>query len=491
VRVRARTLVFVGALILLALAGFDQLRRMDGRLAARSATSARALAHYLAGDYAEAARWYRDDLRRWGAAVPDDAANSWTILAAGDLERAERQANVELGRTPDHPEVLLTLAEIALARGALGDAARLASRVLELRRDDYDALLLTAVARGRSGAPHPAIDALKRALRYDHAERRSTVFLAVLEATGDLDDRPAAARPHCLLAHLHRYLRIYDPSQAGPAARYAAAAIEAGDRPDDAEVTLAVIERKQGSRARAFAALQRALALNPRNTAALLGAARHHADRAELAEEYRLTQAATAAAPADPFVTATLHALLMRKLGDYGQALAMAEATVAADPRSAEGWWRVGHVRSHLGQHRQALDSFQRAAALAPRTAELEDNIAGVLTQLGRHEEAFAAYHRSVSLDPLRPQAHYGLGTLHGKARRWPDALREYEMGYALGGRDVEHVVGLCELYAETGHGARAAACLTEVLTRDPDNIRAQSLLEHVRAVPATPSARR
>jgi hypothetical protein len=93
-RVRARTLVFAGALILLALAGLDQLRRMDGRLAARSATSARALAHYLAGDYAEAARWYRDDLRRWGAAVPDDAANSWTILAAGDLQRAERQANV-------------------------------------------------------------------------------------------------------------------------------------------------------------------------------------------------------------------------------------------------------------------------------------------------------------------------------------------------------------------------------------------------------------
>jgi tetratricopeptide (TPR) repeat protein len=488
VKPRGRTLLLIAALVALLLWGFDQLRRMDGRLAARSATSTRALAHYLVGDYAEAARWYRDDLRRWAAAVPEDAVNSWTILAAGDLDRAERQAATELVRSPDHPEVLLTLAEIALARGALGDATRLASRVLELRRDDYDALLLTAVARGRSGAPHPAVDALKRALRYDHAERRGTVYLAVLEATGELDDRPAAARPHCLLAHLHRYLRIYDPAQAGPAARYAAAAIEAGDRPDDAEVTLAVVERKPS---RALAAFQRAVALNPRNTAALLGAARLHADRGEVAEEYRLTRAAAAAAPADPFVTATLHALLTRKLGDYGQALGMAEAAVAADPRNAEGWWRVGHVRSHLGQHRQALESFQRAAALAPRTAELEDNIGGALVQLGRHDEAVAAYHRSVSLDPLRPQPHYGLGALHGKARRWPDALREYEMGYALGGRDVEHVVGLCELYAETGHGARATACVTEVLTRDPDNVRAQALLEHVRALLVSPGARR
>ena len=54
-------------------------------------------------------------------------------------------------------------------------------------------------------------------------------------------------------------------------------------------------------------------------------------------------------------------------------------------------------------------------------------------------------------------------------------------MAYALGGRDVRHVVGLCSLYLETGRRAQASACLADVLTRDPDNVEGLSLQEHLR----------
>src|SRR5205814_699459 len=82
--------------------------------------------------------------------------------------------------------------------------------------------------------------------------RRTTVFLSVRALTGELERRASASRPACLLAHLHRYLRIHDPSHATAAVRYARRAIAAGDRPDDAYVTLAIVHTKQGYRRAAF-----------------------------------------------------------------------------------------------------------------------------------------------------------------------------------------------------------------------------------------------
>ncbi len=477
---RTRTLVLTGAAVVLLLVAFDQLARMSLRFFGTSTVAAGALAHYLAGDYGRAARLYRDDLTRSAARTPAESPSSWLVMARGDLDQAGNRARAESRIAPADPEPLLTLAEIALARRDSATAMELAGRVLSLRRDDYDALLVTAVAQARQEAFPAAIDTLKRALRSERAERRRTVFLAVLEVTGELDDRAFDARPNCLLAHLHRYLRIYDPSHAESAIRYAQRAIDLGDRVDDGYVTLAAIDARHGRPTRGFARLQQALTVNPRNTAALLEAARYRANRREVAEEYRLTRAAYDADPNDPFVVAALHRLLVQKLGDYRQALTLAEGAVARHPRDAEAWLRQGQVQAHLGEHRAALQSYQQAAALAPRTAELAERTGHVLLQLGRDEEAFAAYQRAVALDPLRPGPHHGMGALHGRARRWNDAIREAEMGYTLGGRDIAQLVGLCGLYVETARKAETNTCLAEVLTRDPDNAQALAMQEHV-----------
>jgi len=395
VKVRTRTLLLVVAVAVVLFAAVDHLARMNLRFFGSSASAAGALGHYLAGDYAGAARFYRDDLRRAAARMPSEQAGSWIALAAGDLDRAEAQARTESRQAPTAAEPVLTLAEVALMRRDSPTALAHASRVLELRRDDYDALLVTAVVHARQGAYAAAIDTLKRALRDDRVERRATVFLAVLEATGELDDRAVDERPNCLLAHLHRYLRIYDPSHARLAARYAQRAIDVGDDADDAYVTLGVIHTKQGYPMRAFTAFQQALAQNPRNTAALLAAARFRENRGELDEEYRLIRAAFEAERDDRFTVAVLHSFLVEKLGDYREALALADAAVAVNPQDGEAWWRRGHVESQLGDHLQALKSYQRAAALMPRTAELAEYIGDSLAELGRDEEAFLAYRQA------------------------------------------------------------------------------------------------
>lgn len=488
---RTRAILFAALLIAALAAAFNQLGFMDRRFFGASASAARALAHYLAGDYAGAARFYRDDLRRLASRAPIEPAGAWALLARGEIEQAESQAKLESRVAPSDPEPVISLAEVALARRDGRTALAHAARALELRRDDYDALLIAAVAHAREGAYPAALDDLKRALRYERTERRMTVFLAVLETTGELEARAFDERPYCLLGHLHRYLQLYDPSQAGPAARYAQRAVEVGDRADDGHVTLAAVHARQGHTARAQAEFAQALAVNPRNTAALLGQARYHAERGEAAEEYRLTRAAFEADPDDAYVASAFQTVLIQKLGDYRQALAAAEGAVARSPRNAEAWWRLGRVQTRLGDHRAALSSYQQAMQLGPRTAELEDSVAQVLLTLGRDDEAKAAYGRAIALDPLRPQPHYGLGALHGKARRWDEALRESEMGWALGGRDVALVVGLCEQYWEVGRKTDASTCVADVLKRDPENARGRALRDRVRVAARSASAER
>jgi tetratricopeptide (TPR) repeat protein len=488
---RTRTFLLAATAIVLLLAAFDQLARMSVRFFGTSTVAARALGHYLAGDYARAARLYRDDLARSAAATPAESPSSWLVMARGDLAQAEIRARVESQMAPADAEPLLTLAEVALARRESARAVELAGQALGLRREDDDALLVTAVAQARQDAFPAALETLKRALRSEGTERRRSVFLAVLELTGELDDRAFDARPYCLLAHLHRYLAIYDPSHAEAAVRYALRAIDVGDRADDAYVTLAAIDAERGRPTRGFARLQQALEVNPRNTAALVDAARYRARRREVAEEYRVMRAAYDADPDDPFILARLHGLLVQKLGDYRQALTLAESTVARHPRDAEAWLRLGQVQAHLGEYRGALLSYQEAAALVPRTAELEERTGDVLRQLGRDAEAFAAYQRAVALAPLRPGPHHGLGALHGKARRWDDAVREARMGYTLGGRDVAQVVGLCGLYVETEQKAESTSCLTEALGRDPDNAQALAMQARVQGASLAAGASR
>jgi tetratricopeptide (TPR) repeat protein len=490
-KARTRALLITALLIAALAAAFNQLGFMHRRFFGASASAARALAHYLAGDYAGAARFYRDDLRRQASRASSEPVGAWALLARGEVEQAESQAGRESRVVPSDPEPLLTLAEVALVHRDARTALAQATRVLELRRDDYDALLIAAVAHAREGSYPAAIDDLKRALRYERAERRMTVFLTVLETTGELEARAFAERPYCLLGHLHRYLQLYDPSQASPAMRYAQRAVEVGDRADDAHVTLAAVHARQGHTARAQAELVQALAANPRNAAALLAQARHHAERGDTAEEYRLTRAAFEADPDDAYVANAFQTVLIQKLGDYRQALAAAESAVARSPRNAEAWLRLGRVQTRLGDHRAALQSYQQSMQLGPRTAELEDSVAQVLITLGRDEEAKAAYGRAIALDPLRPQPHYGLGALHGKARRWDEALRESEMGWALGGRDVALVMGLCEQYWEVGRNADASTCVTDVLKRDPENARGRALRERVRGGARSASAER
>jgi tetratricopeptide (TPR) repeat protein len=123
----------------------------------------------------------------------------------------------------------------------------------------------------------------------------------VLEASGDLGQRPAGPKPLCLLAHYHRFLRIFDDAQGQVAIEYAKQAIAAGDRPDDAWVTIGIIYGFWGRSEDSREALAKAVAANPRNPDALLRAALVYGESGDAVTERRLTMEAAELGGDDPY----------------------------------------------------------------------------------------------------------------------------------------------------------------------------------------------
>src|SRR5215470_3928213 len=101
---------------------YRTLGRLDSEFFRPSRLGLRALAVYLVGDHAEAARLYRVSLKgRVTTTYPDDPSGLDAVVA-GDLDTAERRARLTLALVPGAVEPRITLGELALDRGHLDDA---------------------------------------------------------------------------------------------------------------------------------------------------------------------------------------------------------------------------------------------------------------------------------------------------------------------------------------------------------------------------------
>ena len=444
---------------------------LDPRFRPLSVSGAKGLALYLVGDYVGATGAYRAHYRAVSVKISDDYA-IWKALLAGDMLTAKRLAGTaaDRGYTRD---IWLTLAEIALWEGRPDEARRLAGHVLERERDQYDALLLSATARSHQGAWSQAIDDLKRALRHSRIESRITSFLWTLDATGRLRRLPAGERPLCLLAHLHRYLRIFDPWNGHVAIAYAEKAIAAGDRPADAFVTIGVVRDKQDKPQAAFDAFMNALARDPRHAEALRWAAISYSRRGDLASEFRMMKAAAEAAPTDPFYLPSLLWTLTEKLGDFRQAKLVGEQAVRAGLKDGALHRQLGYVHGSLGEYETSLAHYERAVALDPARADFHEGLGWALQASGRTREAIAAFERAVQLAPHDKHGHLALARAYRRANRHTDAIAAYERGVQLamrgGNANFWDAKDLCELHQRVGALERAQECLRWLILLQPD----------------------
>jgi tetratricopeptide (TPR) repeat protein len=328
-------------------------------------TGLRGLALYLRGDYAGAARAYREARRSWMEIPYADDPFGETALYRGDLETAERRAETTLTFIPMALEPLLTLGEIALERAEPARAQAYFGVVLNRQPDHVDALLLSAVAQSRLGDHGKAIRAMNRALRHNSAGTRSLLLFHALEVVGDLGRQPQP--PLCLLAHYHRYLRIFDERQGELALEYGQRAVATGDRPADAWLTVGIILDKRGRHAQALHAFQQAIAADPTHAEAYRWAGVQASRLRDPLLEYRMVQAALEAAPADGFYVRPAERVVMRWFGDARTMSTLLHRALERNPSNIAAHEAQARAVAQLGEADRAATHTRQAAELRRR----------------------------------------------------------------------------------------------------------------------------
>lgn len=339
------------ALLLMSLwmVAYRRLNGIGGVFYEPSRAGVRAFVLYLKGHYGDAARAYRE-VHRMPMWVVGDAHDPTGVyaMAVGDSAVAERRARATLERKPSSIEPRVTLAEVALDRGDLAEASRELTTVLAAQSNHADALYLSAVIHGRAGRPGEAIDALNRALRLGRVGGRRATLFRLLELAGDLERGPAAQRPLCLLAHLFRYLRIFDDAHAERALGYAAHAVTANDRPADAWLTIAVVQDKLGQHEAAMQAALHAVAADPHHAEAYRWAAVEARNRGDVLLQYRMIRKAFESALTDPYYVEDLADVVLGTMGDPHLMASLMEQALVANPDNAQARKYLAAVRQRL-----------------------------------------------------------------------------------------------------------------------------------------------
>jgi tetratricopeptide (TPR) repeat protein len=450
------SLVLAISLLLAWVLAYQHVKRMDGVWFQPSPAGAWALAQYLAGDYVGAARAYRTHYREAVATGWSSGDPALDALLAGDLDRAASAARTG---TSGERGFLLTMADIALERGRPDEAMVFLRQALQRAPDDAEALLLASLAHARADAPGEAIVTLTRALRQSAAGARVTIFLRMLETTGELARRQGAGRQPCLLAHYHRYLAVFDPSSGRRAIGYAEQAIRAGDRPADAHLVRGILLDRQGQRDRALEAFLEALEIDPRHAEAYRWATFIYAERGDLRNEYRIARAAFDAAPTDSFYLDHLDHVLTERLADPHGVIAVMQRAVEADPDNVRAHDRLGHAWGFVGDQTRSVSHYQQAIRREPANAVLHEGLGRALHRLDRGDEAIAAYQQAVRIAPRRYQPHTGLASVYHGGRRYREAIAEYETAVRLGEPAPGTQAALCAAYHALPEHPRAVAC--------------------------------
>jgi Flp pilus assembly protein TadD len=116
----------------------------------------------------------------------------------------------------------------------------------------------------------------------------------------------------------------------------------------------------------------------------------------------------------DPSATAAWHGLAnaLRAAGELDAAEAAARRVVALAPTRSAGWFNLGTLLREAGRVEDALEALQRAQALGDASPALRDAVHGVLHDLGRLADALQGARRLAAEQPAYAPGQQTLASL-------------------------------------------------------------------------------
>jgi tetratricopeptide (TPR) repeat protein len=273
----------------------------------------------------------------------------------GDAAAAEQDYRAALDLAPHMPQALHLLGVLLTETRRAGEALVLLRQACLLAPGDSAMRLALARACAECGRQTEAIALLRAVL--GEQPRNVGLMLAVAHLHSRAGDRasalaacreavaavPGDARVHAALA-----VALAEAGDHAAALVAADAALALDRRPVEAWLARGAALRALGRPVEAVAALEHAIALAPGHAQVLLALGNARADCGATDRAAELMRAAAERAPELAPTHASLAALLTEE-GQLPEAIAAADAAIAADRGYAPGWWNRGVARLLAG----------------------------------------------------------------------------------------------------------------------------------------------
>jgi Tfp pilus assembly protein PilF len=117
---------------------------------------------------------------------------------------------------------------------------------------------------------------------------------------------------------------------------------------------------------------------------------------------------------------------------DFERAIQLYDQAIAANPSSAEAYYKRANALKDLGRLEVALQSYDKAIERKPDYAYAYCNRGFVQHRLGLLTEALSSYDNAIALAPTDALAHYNRALLLQECSRWDEALASYDQAIAI-----------------------------------------------------------
>jgi Tfp pilus assembly protein PilF/glutathione synthase/RimK-type ligase-like ATP-grasp enzyme len=171
------------------------------------------------------------------------------------------------------------------------------------------------------------------------------------------------------------------------------------------------------------------------------------------------------------------HALLLLGLiegrRDPAAGAALVARYVAQAPNDPDAIYNLGMLQQRAGDYRDALATFERSLALRPDFAPAHHGMAVTYQEQGRLDEAGAAFERAVRQAPTDPVLRNNFGGLRHSQGRLTEALNEFDIAIAL---DPNLAMAHCNrgiVVRALGWPGESIPALRRALALDPELVKA------------------
>ena len=159
------------------------------------------------------------------------------------------------------------------------------------------------------------------------------------------------------------------------------------------------------------------------------------------------------------------------KVGRLPEALASFETAIALKPDYAEAYGNRGAVLKELKRFDEALASYDTAIALKPDFAEALNNRGLVLGELRHWDKALASYDRAIAVKPDYLEAFNNRGLALRELQSWDKAVASLETALALKPDLADAYVNMGSVRQDLGQLQQAQECYRQAIRLDPNRI--------------------